>query len=144
MAPFDICPAPPHFFDSIREGLPRLWCLTQQDLARYAVETKDQFAESLKTWHVEVEVPPGFQREVWARIAAREGEREQSFLRQLMTTFSMGVARPVFAALVLILASLAGLAIAHVNARHANAKSWLAMETHYVASLDPYAHVTSE
>jgi hypothetical protein len=108
------------------------------------VETKDQLTELLKAWHIEVEVPPGFQREVWARIAAREGEREQSLLRRFMTTFSMGVARPAFAALVLLLASSAGVAIAHVNARQANTKHWLAMETHYVASLDPYTHISSE
>lgn len=108
------------------------------------METKDQLTELLKDWRVEVDVPPGFQREVWARIAAREGEREESLLRRFMTTFSMGVARPAFAALVLLVASSVGTAIAHVNAREANAKHWLAMETHYVASLDPYTHISTE
>lgn len=108
------------------------------------METKDQLTELLKAWHVEVDVPPGFQREVWARIAAREGEREESLLRQLMTTFSLRVARPAFAGLVLLVASSAGIAIAHVNAREANAKHWLAMETHYVASLDPYTHISTK
>ena len=108
------------------------------------METKDQLTELLKAWEVEVEVPPGFQREVWARIAAREGEREQSFLRRFLISFSMGVARPAFAALVLLVASSAGMAIAHVNAREANAKHWLAMETPYVASLDPYTHISTE
>lgn len=108
------------------------------------MKTNDQLTELLKGWHVKVDVPPGFQREVWARIAAREGEREQSLLRRFTVALSMGVARPAFATLLLLVTSSAGIAIAHVNAREANAKHWLAMESHYVASLDPYTHVTSE
>jgi 16S rRNA A1518/A1519 N6-dimethyltransferase RsmA/KsgA/DIM1 with predicted DNA glycosylase/AP lyase activity len=46
----------------------------------------DELTTKLLTWQVSPRVPASFQREVWRRIAARQGEREyQAGYIQMMT-----------------------------------------------------------
>lgn len=100
------------------------------------MQTNYELKEKLNAWRVEIDVPAGFQREVWARIAARE----RNVWKEVVATFSLGMARPVFAAGVLAVALLTSLILAHVNARETNERRWGVIESHYFASLDPYTH----
>lgn len=103
-----------------------------------------ELKEKLSAWRVEIEAPAGFQREVWARIAAESAARERAWWHELLAAFTRRMAQPAFAAGLVLLIVSASLAVAHVNASEANAKRWAAIESHYFASLDPYTHVSGE
>lgn len=116
-----------------------------RDKPQNEVDTNDrELKEKLNAWRVEINVPAGFRREVWARIAAESAGRDWAWWRELVTAVSRRMARPAFAAGVLLLTVSASLAIAHVNASETNARRWAAIESHYVASLDPYSHLARQ
>lgn len=102
------------------------------------MDTDRELQEKLKAWRVEIEVPPGFQREVWAKI----GARDRGAWRDRVAGLSALLARPAFAAGVVLVAAAASLAVAHVHASQANAERWETMEMRYFASLDPYFHLS--
>lgn len=94
----------------------------------------------LQTWKVDPDIPAGFQREVWARIAARGAARRSSWRRWLpdgMELWKPQCAVPVFA---LALASSIGLAL--FQAREANDQAWKDLESRYAVSFNPIAQAS--
>lgn len=97
----------------------------------------DELSAKLRTWKVAPQVPTGFQREVWQRIATRQTAREEAFWPSLWRALLTQLARPQYAFAVILVSLSAGLGFAHVQAQDANAKQWKALETRYAASVDP-------
>lgn len=98
-----------------------------------------ELSRKLRTWKVEPQIPAGFQREVWQRIATRQAARDDAFWPAMLRTLSVLMARPQYAfALFAVMLSL-GLGIAHVQAQESNAQNWKVLETRYADSVNPLA-----
>lgn len=98
--------------------------------------------DDLQVWKVAPEIPVRFQSEVWQKIAARQAE--PSLWRKLADWATRLAARPQFATIVILAAGLAGGSLAQVKVHQANARSFKALESQYIASVDPYAHLAIE
>jgi hypothetical protein len=98
----------------------------------------EELSEKLRAWRVEPQVPASFQREVWARIAARQAAREDSFPRHAAEWLASLFAQPRYA-LALAAVSLAlGLGFAHQQAMDASARHWDRLEARYATSVSPF------
>ena len=93
----------------------------------------------LPPWEVNVAIPARFQADVWQKIAARQAE--QPFWSRLIEQISLAMARPQFAAALILIAGISGSSLAQVKAHQANERSFRNLESQYVASVDPYAHL---
>ena len=93
----------------------------------------------LRTWRVAPEIPTRFQVGVWARIAAREAARDNSVLRQMSEQLFGTIARPAYAATLVVAFMGISLGTAHIHADKVNSRRLAALETRYVFSIDPYA-----
>ena len=107
------------------------------------MKDNDSLHERLQEWHVHPTIPPRFQAEVWAKIAARETERGPAsfseFLRWLFPS-------PVFLrfATVTAMGILAiGVAFGQVAARSTNERHEITLAQHYAASIDPYLRMAA-
>lgn len=99
----------------------------------------DDLRAKLRAWKVEPEVPAGFQREVWQRIAVCQRAREGGLWPSVARWFVAQLSRPQYAFAIILVSLSAGLGLAHVQAQDANAKHWKALETRYATSVDPLA-----
>ena len=103
------------------------------------MNNSDDLSAKLRAWQVEPPVPGSFQREVWQRIAARQTAREAAFWPRLAQWFSAQLGRPRFALALVVVSLSAGLGVAQVQARDANARHWKTLEARYAASVNPMA-----
>ena len=99
----------------------------------------DELSLKLRAWTVDPQIPSGFQREVWQRIAARQATREEAFWPALVQWLVGLLARPQYAVALVALSLGASVAVAHVQAQDSNAKTWKALEARYASSVDPLA-----
>lgn len=99
----------------------------------------DELTEKLRAWRVEPQIPSGFQREVWQRIAARQSAREEAFWPSAVRWLNGLLLRPQYAVALIMLSLGLSVAVAHVQAQDANARTWKALETRYALSVDPLA-----
>ena len=99
----------------------------------------DELSRKLRTWTIEPQIPAGFQREVWQRIAARQSVREDAFMPALLRWLSLHMARPVYAATVFLLLLGTGVGYAHMQAQESNARNWKMLESRYADSVNPLA-----
>ena len=97
----------------------------------------DELSQKLRAWKVEPQVPAGFQREVWQRIAARQSARAEAFWPSLLRWLSEHLSRPRYATATIAVALLAGVGAAHVQAQESNARNLKTLETRYAASVNP-------
>ncbi len=99
----------------------------------------DELSQKLRAWKVDPQIPSGFQREVWQRIAARQAEREEAFWPATVQWLSGLLARPQYAVALVALSLGLSVAVAHVQAQDSNAASWKTLEARYTTSVDPLA-----
>lgn len=99
----------------------------------------DDLPRKLSAWKVEPQIPAGFQREVWQRIATRQGAREDAFGPSLLRWLSLQLARPVYAATVFVLLLGSGVSFAHMQAQESNSRNWKQLEQRYADSVNPLA-----
>ena len=103
------------------------------------MNNSDDLSAKLRVWQVGPQVPGSFQREVWQRIAARQTAREAAWWPRLAQWFFALLVRPRFAFALVAASLFAGLGLAHMQARDANAKHWKTLEVRYAASVNPLA-----
>ncbi len=99
----------------------------------------DELSAKLRAWKIELQVPAGFQREVWQRIAARQSPWAKTFWAGLLQWISDQLARPQYATAMIAMMLTSGIGFAHVKADHSNAKSWKMLEARYANSVNPLA-----
>ena len=90
-----------------------------------------------------MELPPRFQADIWQRIAAREAVRRHSVWRQFARLFFVELATPRYAIATILVAALAGIGAAHLQAGNTNSRHWKSLEVRYVESIDPYEHISA-
>lgn len=93
----------------------------------------------LEAWKVEPEIPARFQANVWARIASRETERENSFWRGLTAHFLGLLLRPAYAMALVVTMMGMSLGAARIHSENVNNRRWATLEARYAFSIDPYA-----
>ena len=98
----------------------------------------------LATWKVEPTLPSGFQREVWARIAARETGRRSLFARWFGHWSALELWKPRYAVPVFALSAAISIGLAHIQAREANSQAWQTLENRYALSFNPIAQTSSQ
>ena len=91
--------------------------------------------EQLDTWTADIDVPPRFQANVWAEIAARES-RWTRFLNWLTAEFY----KPLPAAALVTLALVLSMSTAYIQAQDSNARADRQMEARYMETINPLAH----
>ncbi len=99
----------------------------------------DELSRKLCAWKVEPQIPIGFQREVWQRIAAQQTAHDDAFGPSLVRWISAQFARPQHAVALIAVMLMSGLGIAHVQAQDSNAKNWKVLEARYADSVNPLA-----
>lgn len=99
---------------------------------------EDDLRTKLRAWRVEPEIPARFQADVWTRIAARETARENSVWRGMSERLFGTIARPAYAATLVVAFLGISLGTARIHADNANSRRLAALETRYVLSIDPY------
>ncbi len=104
-----------------------------------SISDDDDLSRKLSGWKVEPQIPVGFQREVWQRIAARQAARDDAFWPALLRWLSVLLSRPRYAVGLFLLTLGFGLGVAHLQARESNARQWKALESRYVDSVNPLA-----
>jgi len=96
----------------------------------------DDLKNMLAAWRVEPEFRPGFNREVWCKIAASNAVRRESFWQNLLSTLFAAPRLATVTALAVAVLTLS-LGSAHLAARNANARQWTMLEERYARSIDP-------
>ncbi|MEO8351737.1 MAG: hypothetical protein ABI680_08395 [Chthoniobacteraceae bacterium] len=99
----------------------------------------DELSQKLRAWRVEPQIPTGFQRDVWQRIAVRQTARAEAFWPSLTQWFSLRLARPQYAVALCAVMLMSGIGLARVQAQQANAQTWRMLESRYTTSVDPLA-----
>lgn len=99
----------------------------------------DDLSAILRTWKLQPQVPAGFPREVWQRIAARQAAREEAFWPQLAQWLSTKLARPQYATALVALSLTISIGVARLQARETNARLGRQLEARYATSVDPLA-----
>ncbi len=99
----------------------------------------DELSGKVRAWKIELQLPAGFQREVWQRIAARQSPRAKAFWAGLLHWLSDQLARPQYATAMMAVMLTSGIGFAHVKAHDSNAKSWKMLEARYANSVNPLA-----
>lgn len=102
-----------------------------------APSDQDPLRGVLKQWSAQNEVPPGFQREVWRRIEARQRTSLRGWLGALIERWS-AVPAPAFAA-ALVALTLASVWAGSLSVRARTDQTNAAMANAYYASIDPVA-----
>ena len=112
----------------------------QVDMNPSDPEEDDALRAKLRAWQVDPEVPPGFQREVWQRIAAHQAA-EGTSLAARWREFLIGfLYRPVFAAVLMLVCLGGSFAYGRAKAAEANTLSWQHLEERYTLAINPLAH----
>lgn len=99
----------------------------------------DELRPKLSAWKVNPQIPAGFPREVWQKIAARQAAREDAVGPSLLRWLSLQMARPVYAGMAFVLMLGTGVSYAHKEAQESNARNWKQLETRYADSVNPLA-----
>jgi hypothetical protein len=94
----------------------------------------DDVSEKLRVWQVEPRIPATFQREVWARIAARD----DTFPHRAGEWIGSLFVQPRYAVLLAAVALTFGLASAHEQAQQANARYRARLEARYALTVSPF------
>ena len=100
----------------------------------------DPLKEKLEAWQVEPRIGPGFNREVWSRIAAKESSRWQSHWPSLIVAL---FSRPRYATALVIVSLSASLGAAHLRSRSENLQHWSMLEERYMQSIDSLANTVT-
>jgi hypothetical protein len=109
------------------------------------MNTEDKALKTaLETWRVEPQIPPGFQREVWARIAARETTRQNVLWRRIRDWFAIDLPKPQFAVPLLVVSLSGSLALANLQAHEENSLAWKKLESRYALSFNPIAQASGQ
>lgn len=91
----------------------------------------------LSEWRVEPAPEAGFQRAVWARIAA--ASRPRGFTAALREWLIVSLPRPLYASALVTLFALSGLIAADLSAARLHRREQVRQERRYIASIDPVA-----
>lgn len=91
----------------------------------------------------EVQLPSRFGAEVWQRIQARSEASANRGWARLFEPFFALLMRPVFAAVVLLLAVGGAAGAASLRAAGANEQARATLAERHIATLDPYAHMVA-
>ena len=104
------------------------------------MDPDEELRAQLRLWLVKAEVPPSFQTDVWRKIAVRQAATEEQSSAVGWIGWLIGQFRQPRYAVALGMAMLtASLGLARVQADSANGRTWRALETRYVVSVDPGA-----
>ena len=103
------------------------------------MNTDQDLQQMLSAWRVEAEVPPRFQANVWAQIAARESSR-RSLGKQLADWFATEFCKPRFAAAAVAFSLAASVGAAYLRAQDSNAVRGRQLEARYMETINPLAH----
>lgn len=103
---------------------------------------KTEKSHDLDAWKVDLEAPPRFQAEVWARIAARESARRSLWdvLDAFASRLNAAFLQPRFAAASVAMGLMLGIGAAWVHAQDANASASRQLESRYLQTINPLAH----
>lgn len=99
----------------------------------------DELSRKLRAWRVEPQVPAGFQREVWQRIAAQRVTGENAFWPSLPGWLAAQFTRPRHAVALAAVMLLAGLGLGQARAQELNVKNRKTLEARYADSVNPLA-----
>jgi hypothetical protein len=102
----------------------------------------DELNKKLALWKVQPEIPPGFQRGVWNRIAARETKSSKNLLGGLLAIPWLTLPRVAACAFAVSVFTGAGLGL--LESASANTQSWKTLEAKYVQSIDPYQRLGTD
>ena len=105
------------------------------------MNSNDDLKERLAAWEVEVEIPPRFQANVWAQIAARESAR-RSWWEPLRDAFAAAFAQPQMAVAVVTLSLTLSVGTAVLKAQDSNAAYGKQLEGRYMETINPLAHAS--
>ena len=97
----------------------------------------DELSAKLQAWKVQVQLPRGFQAEVWQRIAARQETQPRSVWNWLREGLWVELGKPQYATALIAVSIALSLGVAHLTAAHANARTWRTLEARYVSSVTP-------
>jgi hypothetical protein len=103
------------------------------------MNTDDELKKKLALWKVSPEIPAGFQRGVWNRIAARDAKSSKNPLEGVLAMSWLTL--PRLAACAFAISVLTGTGLGLVESSNANTKNWKTLEEKYVQSIDPYQHL---
>lgn len=109
--------------------------------SNHASKGRSLSPDDLQIWKVETEIPSRFQAEVWQKIAARQVE--QPVWSRFIEWITLTLVRPQFAAALILVAGLMGGGLAQWKVQRVNARSFNALQSQYIASVDPYAHANA-
>jgi len=103
------------------------------------MNTDQNLKQQLSAWKVEVEVPPRFQANVWAQIAAQESAN-RSLVERLRDWFATEFCKPQLAAAVVTLGLTLSISTAYFRAQDSNANDGRELEARYMETINPLAH----
>ena len=104
------------------------------------MNTDQNLKRQLAAWDVNVEVPPRFQANVWAQIAAQESARRSSFWNRLSDWFALAFYKPHMAAAMVTLGLALSVGTAYLRAQDSNAMMGKQLEARYMETINPLAH----
>jgi hypothetical protein len=93
------------------------------------------------TWTVKVEIPPRFQANVWAQIAARESSRRPLW-DQLRDWVAAEFCKPHLAPALVTLGLTLSIALAYMQAQDTNVMKGKELEARYLETINPLAHMS--
>lgn len=107
-------------------------------------DMKSEKLPGLAAWKVDLEAPPRFQAEVWARIAARESSRcpVWATLDAWVSRLAAVLNQPQFAAATVAVGLLLGIGTAYLKAQDSNALASQQLEIQYFKKINPLAHAS--
>ncbi len=95
----------------------------------------------LQTWRVEIPLPPGFQQNVWRRIAREESPESRvkwTFWQAVSDWVQSAFSHPAMAVSYVAVLLFAGLTTGYFQAQGASARAESTWRALYVQSVDPY------
>jgi hypothetical protein len=110
--------------------------------SNHSPESRPQASDDLQIWKVEAKIPRRFQADVWQKIAARQAKK--NLWSRFVEWTAPIVVRPQFAAALILISGVTGGGLAQWKVQQVNAQSFKTLESRYMASIDPYAHLASE
>lgn len=97
----------------------------------------DALDKVLRQWRVEAPLPPGFQEQVWRRIARAEQQEEPALWTMLNRLIEV-LPRPKVALVYLAVFLAFGVAAGSLTAQARSNRMESALSLRYVQSIDPY------
>ncbi len=108
------------------------------------MKTDAELKEVLRNWEVQVELPSGFQRDVWRHIAARAEQYRFAWLKNFFGRLAESIVVPRYAMALAVVALLAGISLGYLQGGHSASSLSLQLEARYADSINPLSQTRLE